>query len=251
MSHIDRFIETAIQRIYFPGKHVLEIGCGNGEMLRKIAENCHPAFITGIDLYLDSWWSATASAGPNWEVKQGDASQMEFPDNSFDAVISVATFEHITRLRETLAEIKRVLKPGGVFLTEFAPIWTSIIGHHYNFWVYEEVDLIPPWGHLWMTEDEMRIYLAGKVGSGKAEEACQFIYHGEMINRVGRDEFYDLLKQSGMWIRELVEYPSFSRYHYYGNDASELTEEILRKLTGKYRLEELAVDGFKIMLQKY
>lgn len=248
-SHTDRFLEAAVSKIDFRDKVVLEIGCGDGSMLRKIAELHRPSFIRGIDVHLDSWWSSAPSKGENWEIRQEDATCLSAPDNYFDVVISVATFEHINDLRTALSEIKRVLKPGGVFFTEFAPIWTSIVGHHYNFWIYEDVDLIPPWGHLWMNEDEMRKYLEPKVGQKKTDEACYFIYHSDLINRLGRNDFHNIITNCGMRIVEMIEFPSLSRFHYYGVETSELTPDIMDKLSDKYQLHEIIVDGFRILLQ--
>lgn len=249
-SHTDRFIEVVTRKFDFRDKIVLEVGCGNGDMARKIAELYHPAYIVGIDVYLDMWWSTTASSGTNWEVRQDDVGALSFPDNYFDAVISVATFEHFPNLNAALSEIKRVLKPGGVFFTEFAPIWTSIVGHHYNFWIYEDIDLIPPWGHLWMDEQQMRTYLEPKIGKEKTDEACYFIYHSNLINRLGRNDFYRIIHDCGMRIDELLEFHSLTRYHYYGGKTSEMTPEIMNKLSSTYQLEELIVDGFRISLEK-
>ena len=51
-------------------------------------------------------------------------------DNSFDAIVSLATFEHIHELPKALEELHRVLKTDGYIYTSFGPIWTSAKGHH-------------------------------------------------------------------------------------------------------------------------
>lgn len=50
-----------------------------------------------------------------------EGTRYPFPDASFDAIWTIAVFEHIPHLQEAMSEIKRLLKPGGVIL--FAPAW--------------------------------------------------------------------------------------------------------------------------------
>lgn len=248
----DQFIKNANGYIDFRDKTILEIGCGNGTDLRKIASEYKPRFIIGIDNSLDNWWSTQPSKGGNWEVDEGDAANLQFPDNYFDVVISLATFEHISDLESSLKEIKRVLKPFGKFYTEYSPIWTSVIGHHYDFWIDEDnANLIPPWGHLWMNKEEMIEYLVPKVGIERAHSAAYSIYESKIINRLARSDHYRLVLESGLWIREINESISLSRTHHFGNRQSEMTQEVYAKLNGLYKPEELAVSGFRLYLEKY
>ena len=50
---------------------------------------------------------------PHMNIRQMDASRLDFPDDSFDLVISDAVFEHLSDPEEALLGIKRVLRPGG------------------------------------------------------------------------------------------------------------------------------------------
>ena len=254
MSHInDSYIRSVVNCIDLKGKKILEVGCGNGKNLRALADQYHPEMIIGIDINLDSWWKVNDVKGENWEIKEGDVLSLDFPDNYFDGVISVATFEHILDIPKALSEIKRVLKPFGRFYTEFAPIWTSIIGHHYDFWISKEkAQLIPPWGHLYMDEGEMYDYLIGKVGSEEAKKACYEIYHSGIINRISRKEFYNAFSNAGMWVRQLNEHICFSRARHFGVTESELSEEVLHKIkNSNIELGEIGTFGFSVLLEKY
>ena len=182
--------------VSFSDKRVLEIGCGSGELLKEILKY-NPKHIIGIDLVLSEWWGIGESQGENWCVKDGNAEALSFYDNSFDIIISTATFEHINNVEAALSEIKRVLKPYGVFYTSFMPIWTSVVGHHFGAnsattWDVELVKLIPPWGHLYMDEAEMTEHLL-KINAGdkvNIDNAVDFIYRSKIINRLSRTEVY-------------------------------------------------------------
>jgi len=104
------------------GKKILEVGCGNGVTLKYIAQTYIPEKIIGIDPGLESWYNIRENKESNWEIRNGDAEKMDFDDNSFDVVYSIATFEHIEDVSKALLEIKRVLKPYGKFYTAFSPI---------------------------------------------------------------------------------------------------------------------------------
>jgi ubiquinone/menaquinone biosynthesis C-methylase UbiE len=77
----------------------------------------------------------------NVELSLADVRQLPYPDNSFDWVISVATYHHIKGKQERLKalnELKRVLKPGGeVFIT----VWNRC---QLGFW-FKPKDLYVPW----------------------------------------------------------------------------------------------------------
>ena len=240
-------------------KKILEIGCGNGDLLRYIAKYHTPELIIGIDPGLESWWKTGECSGESWKVMSGDAEQLEFPENYFDAVISVSTFEHIGDIAKALSEIKRVLKPYGRYYTSFMPIWTSIIGHHFvapedDIWNEEHLALIPPWGHLYMTEDELRIHLESNgAGEELIQQMLNFIYHSNIINRIPKREIVDEIHKCGMALRFYSEQLMFSRFAVgkpvYGQ--SELTEEIAGKILAKgYSLSDIGVSGMKICLEK-
>ena len=103
------------------GEEVLEVGFGTGDSLRQIAELVGPAGkVCGIDISPGMKGVAEARlarAGllDRVELRRGDATELPFEDNRFDASFMSFTLElfdtpHIPRV---LAEIKRVLKPGG------------------------------------------------------------------------------------------------------------------------------------------
>lgn len=253
MTQYGWMINEIKARMELGDKVILEVGCGSGKMLKEIAATCLPKEIIGIDLNLEEWWHVADRSGDNFRIISGDINTFDYPDEYFDGIITMATFEHINNLDQALVNMKRLLKPGGKLVSIFNPIWTSVIGHHYNFWLQEENKLLPPWGHLWMTEDEMNSYLVEekKLEPEKARIICYKVYHDGIINRLSRKELYDALIKSGFIIRECREQLAFNRGRPFGETDNELTESIFCKLRDRYSLADLGVYGFTVFLEKY
>jgi len=98
-----------------PDDHILDIGCGNGDLDFRIAQT--GARIVGIDVNREALSVAnTANAGERTEFHYMNAETLSFADESFDKAISFCVIEHFEREDRALAEIARVLKPGGLFV---------------------------------------------------------------------------------------------------------------------------------------
>ena len=124
LDKIDRLLELE------PGDRVLEVGCGAGHLVKRLAER-------GIDIIgIDVNPNAAAIAGSD-RVMEMAAESLDFPNDEFDAIVSVHAIEHIPELEAAAAEMARVLKPGGsaLYIYPAEPIMglyaipTSIILH--------------------------------------------------------------------------------------------------------------------------
>jgi ubiquinone/menaquinone biosynthesis C-methylase UbiE len=109
-----------------PGHRVLDIGCGTGTMAVLI-KRLHPEVeVVGIDpdpKALARGRRKAERAATSIQFDQGFADDMPYPDASIDRVFSSLMFHHLPReVKEgTLREVRRVLKPGGLFgLLDFA-----------------------------------------------------------------------------------------------------------------------------------
>jgi Methylase involved in ubiquinone/menaquinone biosynthesis len=71
---------------------------------------------------------------------------LDFPADCFDGVFSFSVFEHISDPRQALQEVKRVLKPGGVFYLDLH-LYTAIAGDHDPRWSGAAAAM-KPWKHL-------------------------------------------------------------------------------------------------------
>ena len=100
------------------GKHVLEIGVGNGSHAQLLSAATD--FYTGIDLThyaVNSTRKRLEINGLKGRIIRMDAEKLAFDDNSFDFVWSWGVIHHSSDTRQILREIHRVLKPGGEVMT--------------------------------------------------------------------------------------------------------------------------------------
>jgi len=96
-----------------PGEHVLDLGCGDGQLTQRIASS--GAVVVGLDA---SPQMAAAARLRAIAVDEGSAESMPYPAQTFDAVFSNATLHWVRDQDVMMSEVRRVLKPGGRFVAE-------------------------------------------------------------------------------------------------------------------------------------
>jgi SAM-dependent methyltransferase len=95
------------------GDRFLDVGCGTGIVAREAALRVGPSgHVVGFDLN-ESMLAVAKRMHPEIEWRQGDAIQMPFEDESFDAVVSQFMLMFITDRVGVIKEMWRVLAPGG------------------------------------------------------------------------------------------------------------------------------------------
>ena len=112
-AHIDD-LEAACVRRWLRGDRVLELGCGTGLVLARVRAFAPRA--GGADLSLGMLRRAQARGLP---VTKASALALPYRDAALELVYSFKVLPHIERLDVALAEVARVLAPGGVALLEF------------------------------------------------------------------------------------------------------------------------------------
>jgi len=103
------------------GGRVLEIGCGRGVGVELILDLFGAETVDAFDL--DPRMVALAqkrlsSRGPRIRLWIGDAAAINAPDATYDAVFDFGIVHHVPNWRDALAEVHRVLRPGGRFYAE-------------------------------------------------------------------------------------------------------------------------------------
>lgn len=117
---------AAVDRLMLAGglddrERILELGCGNGGIAAYVADQCGGA-VTGIDYAPEAIRQAqarTAQLPDRLRFEVADIASPPFIDGSFTTVIAIDTL-YFTDLDTTLAEIRRVLAPGGQLLAYYA-----------------------------------------------------------------------------------------------------------------------------------
>jgi len=109
-----------------PEDAVLEIGCGHGDTLAKAAKAASHGFLCGIDFSPTMHRISTRRhrrlvAEKRIGFHLGSSDRLPFDDQSFDKVFAVHTIYFWNAPLDHLAEARRVLKPGGLFVLGFRP----------------------------------------------------------------------------------------------------------------------------------
>jgi ubiquinone/menaquinone biosynthesis C-methylase UbiE len=92
------------------GKIILDLGCGTGLLYEFLASKKLTPRIVGIDFS-----SQMLRTCKGLEKVLGDIEYLPFRTNSFDFIFSFTVFQNLVSPRKTLLEVKRVLKPRGIF----------------------------------------------------------------------------------------------------------------------------------------
>jgi ubiquinone/menaquinone biosynthesis C-methylase UbiE len=98
-----------------PGELVLDCGCGYGFTLR-VLRDVTEARLIGLDLERDRVASAGARLGEGVRLVQGSALRLPFADGTIAKAVSSEVLEHLPDDRGALAELYRVLRPGGTLV---------------------------------------------------------------------------------------------------------------------------------------
>ena len=99
---------------------ILDIGCGGGATIARLAALATDGKVYGVDYSEDSVAASRATnerliAAGRVEISQASVSELPFADDRFDVVIAVETHYYWPHLESDVAETLRVLKPGGTF----------------------------------------------------------------------------------------------------------------------------------------
>lgn len=166
---------------------VLEAGCGHGYTAAAVAA-AGAGEVVGVDLDVQGHSlpeevravHRVLRVGRDVQLDTGDVRRLSYPDASFDAVYSIAVFEHVDDLARGLAELRRVTKPGGVGY-HGVDTWFGPAGGH------SLCTLDAPWGHVRLHEGEVARYMRERRPH-EADEAIDFYREAFPTPRLTLDE---------------------------------------------------------------
>ncbi len=166
---------TVYQNINLSGvKELLEVGCGVGAQSEIILRRFPDLHLTGIDRSTKQLAAAkhhlqhNQVASDRFELKEMDATNMEFSANSFDGAFLCWILEHVPEPLRVLSEVRRVLRPGSpVYITEVMNASFFLDPYSPNVWKY------------WMAFNDYQLQQKGDpfVGAKLGNFLMQLGYH--------------------------------------------------------------------------
>ncbi len=135
---------------------ILDFGCGEGLMAKGLARfvrevhgvDVMPDFV-GVEDRFDRMFGP-GNGFPKVSLKRVRADEpLAFETGTFDGVFAWSVFEHVADVPFALGEIHRVLRPGGAFFLQIAPLYYSPHGGHLRHILDE------PWVHLKLSQEEL------------------------------------------------------------------------------------------------
>jgi SAM-dependent methyltransferase len=112
-----------------PHGSILDVGCGTGEIIVRLAEKFPGASFIGVDLeeaHLERARSRCGKFGVRVTFQHADALALPFPDATFDQVICRHVIQAVPDPGRVIAEIQRVLRPGGrmhLIAEDYGMLW--------------------------------------------------------------------------------------------------------------------------------
>jgi SAM-dependent methyltransferase len=138
---------------------------------------------------------AKITAGNRVQLIRMDGMNLDFPDESFDLVISANVIEHVPDPTKFISEAARVLKPNGVCYLETAPVWSGPRGHHVMESMItdncprerafkDDGTVIPHWSHLTLEREQLADLLSQKLQPETCKYIINLVYDSSVLNRV-------------------------------------------------------------------
>ena len=124
------------------GERILDVGCGTGCLASAVTRRCQVEQVQGIDFspaYIEH--ATHHNHDPRVMFQVGDACAIDFPDCSFDRVLSLLVLHFVPRADQAIAEMRRVARPGAVV---GAAVWDARGGFVANRMFFDTAAALDP-----------------------------------------------------------------------------------------------------------
>ncbi len=109
-------LQLAAEQVGRPSA-ILDVGCGTGKLLKSAEARFPGAKLVGVDAAIEMVkYAQTSNPAGTIQFQRATAEELPFPNASFDLVFSTMTFHHWSNQTKGIAEVARVLTPGGRWL---------------------------------------------------------------------------------------------------------------------------------------
>jgi SAM-dependent methyltransferase len=136
-------------------------------------------------------------------------------ENNYDAIFSIACFEHIHKLPEALKVMYKSLRPEGKLFSMFSPIWSGPWGQHYTSEAPARFDSIRPaegwttqsifsgpWDHLLLSRLQFFEHYKAKFDEEFAAELMYMTFNSPQVNRYFFEDYIAFIRATGF--KELI-----------------------------------------------
>lgn len=208
MKPFDHYLPGYSLKKLLSGKKVLDLGCWCGGKAVSCAERWNVKSMYGIDVnecfakaaILFSSKRKNKNINYNFTIGFGEA--LPYKDDTFDAIVSWDTFEHVKSLKETITECKRTLKSGGVLFSVFPSYYHPIGGAHLDFvtrmpciqWLFDPTTLDIAYNDIVESRGEEAYWYKANE---KEENDWQKLHGGTGINGTTIREFKSIVTEVG------------------------------------------------------
>jgi demethylmenaquinone methyltransferase/2-methoxy-6-polyprenyl-1,4-benzoquinol methylase len=177
-----------------PGERILDVAGGTGDIARRLKARADkardrrgggPTAITILDINQEMLAAGRARGTDGFTWVAADAEKLPFPSTTFDAVIIAFGIRNVTGIDNALADMRRVLKPGGrFFCLEFSQLAIASLRPAYDAYSFHA---IPALGKALAGDAEAYRYLVESIRRFPYQERFAGMIRATGFSRVGYD----------------------------------------------------------------
>jgi SAM-dependent methyltransferase len=184
------------------GRRVADVGAGDGIIDLGLAHRGRPKLLVGFDIVPTNTEDLLRRARAqgvadrlpgNLEFRTSEPTRLPADDGEFDVVVTWSAFEHIREPICVLREVRRILKPSGIFFLQLWPFYYSERGSHLWEW-------FPGFHHLVDDSDEIERIVRER--SDRPEWSEYMLREFRDLNRITVDELQLAMQVAGLEVRK-------------------------------------------------